>query len=363
MNINLACVLNQLSYGLMSVNVLKALSTTNSISLFPISQTIDTDEADHNLIRSCLENAKRFDVKAPSLRIWHQFGLQPHVGKGLHAGFPIFELNRFNDLELHHLRSQDRLFVASNWAREVLVQSGLPAANVFVAPFGVDTDIFRPECERAVGWDKEQSTVFINVGKWELRKGHNILAAAFNMAFEPSDNVKLTLACSNPFCNPQETAEWVKLFKNSKMGDKVNIVENRLKNQQEVAALMADADCGVFPALAEGWNMGASELLAMGKSLIITDYSAHTEFCNSNNSMLISVGLLETAFDGKFFYGAGEWASFGTQQMEQLVTHLRSVHKAKQAGELKPNESGIETFKTRFTWTKCAEAIVNGLQN
>ena len=77
----------------------------------------------------------------------------------------------------------------------------------------------------------------------------------------------------------------------------------RLNTHEDVAVIMSQADVGVFPSRAEGWNLEALEMLSMGKHLIITDYSAHTEFCNKDNSRLIQIDEMEDAHDGIWFHG------------------------------------------------------------
>jgi hypothetical protein len=49
--------------------------------------------------------------------------------------------------------------------------------------------------------------VFLNVGKWEYRKGHDVLLEAFNKAFEPTDNVRLVMNCHNPCCRAKSREE------------------------------------------------------------------------------------------------------------------------------------------------------------
>lgn len=362
MNINLTSPVNTLSYGYVGLNLIKTLAKSHNVALFPIGN-VEADQQEHALLKQCLKNAEFFDKNTPSLRIFHQFSLAQHVGKGLHAGFPIFELNAFNDVEKHHLLSQDLLFVPSGWARKVLIDNGIDAEKVCVAAFGVDAATFvaKSEVHKALLPNNDNTTVFLTVGKWEVRKNHQGIVQAFNQAFGENDNVILVMACSNPFCSKQETEDWTKLCKNSRLGSKIEVIGRRLNNQAEVAALMRAADCGVFPSLAEGWDMGLAEMMAMGKTVIATNYSAHTEFCNQDNAKLIEIDRTEPAFDGKWFFGQGEWAHFGPPQMDQLVTHLRSVHEARQGGQLKVNESGIDLFKNRLTWSNTAEKIVDGL--
>ena len=68
---------------------------------------------------------------------------------------------------------------------------------------------------------------------------------------------------------------------------------------------MSQTDCGVFPARAEGWNLELLEMMSCGKNVIATNYSSHTEFCNSENCMLVETTELEDAHDGKWFRGQG----------------------------------------------------------
>ena len=67
---------------------------------------------------------------------------------------------------------------------------------------------------------------------------------------------------------------------------------------------MSKVDVGIFPSRAEGWNLEILELMSCGKHIITTNYSAHTEFCNKENALLVDIDELETAYDGKWFLGS-----------------------------------------------------------
>jgi glycosyltransferase involved in cell wall biosynthesis len=82
-------------------------------------------------------------------------------------------------------RALDGVLAPSRWAAGVLAAHGIPAQRVRVTPFGVDPAVFGPDAE--AGRPREGPTVFLNVGKWEVRKGHDVLAGAFNAAFGPHD--------------------------------------------------------------------------------------------------------------------------------------------------------------------------------
>ena len=136
----------------------------------------------------------------------------------------------------------------------------------------------------------------------------------------------------------------------------------RLATQREVAALLADCDCGVFPSRAEGWNLGLLECMSVGLNVIATDYSAHTEFVEPCELPAGAHRRDRAAARRANCSGAtGNWAKLGPSQMEQMVHHLREVHRLKQEGSLPRNDAGIATAK-EFTWRRTAEAVLRAAQ-
>jgi len=356
MDVNVTAPINSLGYGVAGLNIVLGLDRRgHAPALWPIGE-VDALEEHHPTLRRALDRRPLYNPRAASLRIGQQVDLAQHVGKGLHCSLPIFELTRFDAVERHQLGAQDLLFVPSRWARRVLADNGIAEDRVHVAPLGVDREVFR-FVERV----DPGTTVFLNVGKWEVRKGHDILAEAFGKAFSRKDDVRLVMVAHNPFYPAEESRQWVDVYRNSPMGEKIQVLEERLPSQHAVADVMARADCGVFPFRAEGWNLDLAEMMAMGKNVIATDYSAPTEYLTPQNARLIQVDRLEDAHDAKWFHGQGQWAELGDPQIEQLVEHLRSVHRLKQEGKLQPNTAARDTFAA-FTWERTADCIMTPLR-
>jgi glycosyltransferase involved in cell wall biosynthesis len=169
------------------------------------------------------------------------------------------------------------------------------------------------------------------------------------------------MSCRNPFYSEAENKKWADLYLNSKMGHKITVIKRRLALQQDVAALMACADAGIFMSRAEGWGLESFELMSMGRQVILTNYSGHTEYANTNNSYMVDIDSLELAYDGVWFQGTGgQWASINEDQIDQAVYHIRKIHTDKQNGNLKLNINGIETAK-QFSWNAAASKLVNFL--
>ncbi len=378
--LNLCCPINSLGYGVAGTQIAKALQDNGvKLSLFPINNTVETEPENNNWLREIIpteagglpESRANFpDFFSPCLKVWHPNNMALMVGHGPHIGFPIFELDTFTEIEDHHLfEGCDYIFVCSEWAKEIVIQNynryvrctrsissdSKIDHKVFVIPLGVDRKVFYDEPLR-----DDNKTIFLNCGKWEIRKGHDVLVKIFNEAFTAEDDVELWMLNHNMFYTAEENKEWENMYRNSPLGDKIKILP-RQATISAVSALMRTADCGIFPSRGEGWNLEALEMLSCGRHLIITDYSGHTEFCTKENSRLIPIGTIEPAFDGKWFNEQGNWGLFGDNQTQATVNHMKEIHKLKQQGKLEVNHEGIKTAE-HFTWKNTANCILEALK-
>jgi glycosyltransferase involved in cell wall biosynthesis len=358
MFVNLVAPINPLGYGVVGFNVLKHLMEAgHNVSLWPIGgkATWESNQKSVEQIQGSINNANFFDPEAPSLRIWHQHDMAMFPGKGQRIGMPIFELDEFTDKELHHLESVDRLFVCSDWAKAICEKHGLK--NVDVIPLGVDGEVFFPSEEdkaKRPYWTKK-STVFINVGKWEVRKGHNELLEAFNKAFGPDDDVQLWMLNHNPFIGMQNE-QWKLNYINTPLGGKIKMLP-RVETQAQLRQLFNQVDFGVFPSHAEGWNLEPLELMACGVPSIVTNYSGHSQFCDSANSLLVQPNGMEKAQDGKWFTGQGSWCTF---DIDELVAQMRQAHNMKQteSSELLDLQRNAKASANGLSWGNTVTKII-----
>lgn len=357
-DINLMAPINPLGYGVVGTNILASLCELgHNVSLFCIGQPQTATPYVAYRVKESIGRSEFFNVDAPCVKIWHQHDMAQRVGKKIY-GFPIFELDSFTKTEIHHLNSVDHLLVPSAWAANILTEcNDIDTIPTDVIPLGVDNQIFHP-----IFINKDNNKcIFLNVGKWETRKGHDILSTAFNDAFNYDDDVELWMLCNNPFYTPEENKWWANKYLNSRLGNKIKILD-AVSTQEEVANIMRQATCGVFPARGEGFNLEILEMMACGKPVIVTNYSGHTEFCNKDNSMLIEIEELEPAIgiqkDKQWFHGQGNWAKLGHNQHQQLVEYMQQVHK--QHDNI-VNNSGIETAN-KFSWINSAQKLINVIE-
>lgn len=350
MNINLIGSVNQLGYGLVTTHILSELTKLgHRVSLFPVNKEMEAHPKHHDTVKQSLINAQFPNFSAPCVRIWHQFDMSLFCG-GKKIGWPIFELDEFNPQEIHHLNGLDEIIVCSEWAKEIILKH--IDKPVHVVPLGVDREIFKPAGQK--DWDTFR---FFTAGKWEYRKGHDIVLKAFTEAFSDEDNVELICMCDNPVIPKEDNEDWNRTFKYSKLGNKIKLVA-RQKTQEQVAHIMNKVDCGLFPARAEGWNLELLEMIACGKHCITTNYSAHTEFCNKDNSFLIQPEEKEVAFDGHFFTkDIGSWMKFTDENLKKMVELMRDIYD----GHAELQTKNMEKTAEQFTWENSAKKLVEVL--
>jgi len=357
--INLNTPINSLGYGVVGYNVWNALSGKTEVCLYPIGGQISPpcqlDEETVSKIKADLDKSSSFNKDAPTLKIWHENQLHERLGCSKYFALPFFEINKFDERRKTHLNSVDHLFAPSEWAKQVCVNNNI-TVPITVTPCGVDRHIFNEYHYQLSGVD-HQKCVFYNCGKWEVRKGHDILWQAFRDAFPNNESVELWMMNENPFLNPQERQSW----ENKYQAYNVKLI-NRVESQQELAQIMSKTFCGVFPARAEGWNLELLEMMSMGKQVITTDYSAHTQFCNDDNAKLIKMTEEEQAYDGKWFMGdVGTWFKFNQDAYDQLVSHLREVYKTWESDPATINKNGTDTA-INLSWDNTAQIILSAME-
>ncbi len=353
--INLQAPVTYTGYGVAGCNILVALMERGvKTSLFPIGQPIAINQNKIPLIEQALENRNSYNHKAVSLKIWHAWDLASRIGSGEYRVFPFFELDTITNIEQHNFRCCDHVYVASHWAKDILVNKYSIKTPITVVPLGVDTSIFDHTLVNKIT-NKPDKYIFSVIGKWEIRKCHDILLNIFEKAFPNNENFELWINASsdNGYILPEEKVQWETMYQNSKLKDKVKVFP-QLQTHNDVAKLLAYIDCGVYISRAEGWNLELLETMAMNKPAIASNYSAHTEFCTSDNCFMVDINETEPAYDGKYFRGQGNWAKLGQSQIDQIIDHLRYVYK----NNIKTNPNGLDTAQ-RLSWDNSADKIIN----
>lgn len=240
--------------------------------------------------------------------------MAPEIRGTRNVGYVFIEHSMLPAASLDNARKHFDLVVAgSTWCQEVLRAHGLEQTVAVLQ--GVDPTIFNMY-ENRKSFFEDRFVVFSG-GKFELRKGQDIVIRAFRVLQQRHDDVVLVNAWFN---------HWEDSFRTMAASPHIEFVYqdgdhctaiNRLlsangidlekvvtlpaKSQLAMARIYKNTDCGLFPNRCEGGtNLALMEYMACGKPAIVSNSSGHRDVANEGNALLLkSLQPLAVAMGGQ----------------------------------------------------------------
>ncbi len=149
------------------------------------------------------------------------------------------------------------------------------------------------------------------------RKNPLGLIDAFQLAFAPSDSVRIVIKCVNADADP---AGWTALNARA-VGHPISIYDGYW-NGEELRDFMAMCDAYVSLHRSEGTGLTITDAMALGKPVIATGWSGNMDFMNVANSYPLRYELVKIK-ETVGPYRAGEtWAEPSVEHAAQLMRHV-----------------------------------------
>ncbi len=354
MKLLLNAPINSLSFGNVSVNILKEVYKKNhELTFFPIGDKVQIEAFDKSsegfisFLNDCTK--KRYhtiDKDLPSLKLWHIFGSEKRLTKN-QSLLTFHEVSKLTEIETNLLKLQDNIFVTSNYTKDIFELNGIE--NVHFVPLGFDKDFHETNKEY-----QPDKTHFGLMGKFEKRKNRARIIKIWLKIFGNNSKYQLSCAITNPFMEASSLQREILKITEGKHYNNINFVPYMQTNSEVNEFLNSiDIDLGGLSG-GEGWNLPSFNATALGKWSIVMNATAHKEWANKENCILIEPSSLKSCHDGVFFkpesnFNQGEFFDITDEEMESAI--LESVEYAK-----KENTEG-KKLKTDFTYAKTLETI------
>ena len=347
--------INALSFGNVSVNILRELHKKNiDLVFFPIGDKAELeayDKIDLSFVKY-LQSAtnsryEKINKDIPTLKLWHIFGSETRYSKN-QSLFTFHEVSEVTSVEKNLLNLQDRIFVSSNYTKNIFELNGVE--NITYVPLGFDPDFHIT--------DKiylEDKIHFGLLGKFESRKNTARIIKAWLKLFGNNSKYQLSCAITNPFLDKAKFQNELLKTLEGKQYNNLNFVPYMQTNSEVNDFLNSiDIDLGGLSG-AEGWNLPSFNATALGKWSVVMNATAHKDWATSDNSILIEPSSLKDCYDDIFFkkgqaFNQGQFFNISDEEMENAI--LKSVSYAK-----KPNPEGLKLQK-EFTYEKTVETIL-----
>jgi len=347
--------INALSFGNVSVNILRELHKKDvDLVFFPIGDKAGLeayDKIDLSFVKY-LQSAtnsryEKINKDIPTLKLWHIFGSETRYSKN-QSLFTFHEVSEVTSIEKNLLNLQDRIFVSSNYTKNIFELNGVE--NVTYVPLGFDPDFHIT--------DKiylEDKIHFGLLGKFESRKNTARIIKAWLKLFGNNSKYQLSCAITNPFLDKAKFQNELLKTLEGKQYNNLNFVPYMQTNSEVNDFLNSiDIDLGGLSG-AEGWNLPSFNATALGKWSVVINATAHKDWATNDNSILIEPSSLKDCYDDIFFnkgqaFNQGQFFNISDEEMENAI--LKSVSYAK-----KPNPEGVKLQK-EFTYEKTVETIL-----
>lgn len=280
----------------------------------------------------------------------------PHPDR-LNIVHAVFETSRLPQEWVSQLFSFDRVWVASDWGLQVLVESGGDASRIDVVPLGVDPERFSPAGPRATLPESEGRFRFLAVGKYETRKGYDVLLRAFDEEFADRTDVALYILANHSEQAKDPASEIRRL--GLKSPENIFVLP-WIEDVTILPALYRACDAFAAPTRGEGWGLPIIEAMACGLPVIATGWSAHTAFANAGNAVLTGFDLVPVppaAARGRADLGL--WAEPRPHELRRaMAAMVAAPDKSKQLGVV-----AAEEVRRRWSWDLAAKASIDAIDS
>ncbi len=302
---------------------------------------LDADFA-HGLptpMREVLERQQSRALANPFVLVQHYVadGFVEAPTAAYNVGRTMFETDSLPPNWVAKCNRMDELWVPSSFNVETFRRAGV-RVPMHVVPGGIDTDLFSPDvAPREI--PGLRGTVYLSVFEWRARKAWDVLLRAWANAFSASDDVTLVLRTHAkrihanldlPADAPALQIERrIDAFLRQECGRSLANVAPIVVLTEDLPAdampsLYRSAHAFVSPTRGEGWGRPFMEAMSTGVPVIATRWSAHLDYMNDENSLLIETDALVDVDDPDMrLYDGHRWAA---PQLDALVSHLRAIH-------------------------------------
>jgi glycosyltransferase involved in cell wall biosynthesis len=347
--------INALSFGNVSVNILRELFKKNiDLIFFPIGDKAEMEAYDKiepdfvkYLQAATNDRYSKISKDIPSLKLWHIFGSETRYSKN-QSLFTFHEVSEVTNIEKNLLNLQDRIFVSSNYTKNIFNLNGLD--NVTHVPLGFDNDF------QITNKTYLQDKIHFGIlGKFENRKNTARIIKSWLKLFGNKPEYQLSCAITNPFLDKARFQNELLKVLEGKQYNNLNFVPYMQTNSEVNDYLNSiDIDLGGLSG-AEGWNLPSFNATALGKWSVVINATAHKDWATKDNSILIEPSSLKDCYDDVFFkkgqsFNQGQFFDISDQEMDNAI--LKSLSYAKT-----PNPEGLKLQK-QFTYEKTVETIL-----
>ena len=352
---------NTVSFGQVSTCILRELHSRGAEpSIFPIGGSVDlssqeVESAFVDWVKSGADKGLRSHSRgSPTFKLWHLNGSLESFSKK-QVLLTFYELDQPTPIEINVAKNQDKVLFTSNFALNVFKDFGIQNAEYI--PLCFDHHNFN---QTGKSYFEDDRVTFNLVGKFEKRKHHAKVIAAWLKKFGNNKKYFLQCAIYNPFLKEEDNKNIFSQLLGGQAPFNIDFMgflpKNNLYND-----FLNSADIVVGMSGAEGWGLPEFHSVGVGKHAIVLNAHAYKEWANDKNVTLVQpCGKIDSE-DGMFFR-KGENFNQGTIfdfNEDDFISACEETIKKVESNRV--NEEGLKIQKD-FPASRTTDIILSHLE-
>lgn len=290
-----------------------------------------------------------------------------HATRGFrNIGYTFFE-NELTDQSRENAAHYDLVLAGSSWCHQKLLEYGIANSGTLIQ--GIDPTRFAPLPPN------EENKLFIvfSGGKFELRKGQDIVLSAFRKIQQKYNDIVLMNMWYNFWPESMAMFQHSRHIMFSSHGNDWNEFMNHIYringldpkriitlgaiDNEQLAAIYAKTDVGVFANRCEGGtNLVLMEYMACGKPVIASNTSGHKDVLTAQNSLMLDKLTPYPIYDAN----KSLWADWEEPSVDQLVEKIEYAYHHRQKLAHLGEQAGRDMLC--FTWAETAKSLIRSIE-
>jgi len=277
-------------------------------------------------------------------------------------GYTFFE-NELTGKSVANAEKYDIVFGGSTWCKEKMEAKGIKNTGLLIQ--GVDPEIFYPVEQRK----EDNLFIIFSGGKFELRKGQDLVLKAFQVLHKKYPNMILinawfnywpasiaTMAHSEYINFEMKGNTWTEFMTNILVNNNIDLKKVftlPITPNDKLRELYSKTDIGLFPNRCEGGtNLVLMEYMACGKPVIASYNSGHKDILTEENSIPLKDMKKFELHSGKQLI-----ADWEEPLLEEIINAIEFAYHNKSKLQSVGKKAGEDLKK--FTWEKTADSLLS----
>lgn len=276
-------------------------------------------------------------------------------------GYTFFEMEP-NDKTIANSKNFDMILTGSTWCTNKLNKYGITNTGTLIQ--GIDPALFFPLPRK----DDENLFVIFSGGKFELRKGQDLVLKAFQILQKKYPDMILINAWYNMWPHLVASMSYSNYIKYEAVGNtwhefithllEINDIDTKkvislpITPITKLRELYYKTDIGVFPNRCEGGtNLVLMEYMACGKPVVASYATGHKDILNEDNSLLLkSVNPFRIKAEQKNII---DWEE---PDLDELIYNIEYAYFNRNVIKRVGQNAG--EFMKNYTWGKTADTLL-----